>query len=159
LSGVLSQALRDRIAKRALRYPVPSAALLPALHGAQAELGWISAEAEAEVAGLLGLRPIEVREAVTFYTMFRRRPSGRHHLQVCRNLSCTLRGSEAVLERLKLRLGIGPGQTTPDGRVTLTEVECLGNCANAPCLMIDFEEHGRVDPEIVDRLLEKLDSA
>jgi NADH-quinone oxidoreductase subunit E len=159
MNSVLSEGLKDRIAKLAARYPVRSAALLPALHGVQAELGWISPAAEAEVAGILEIRPIEVRETVTFYGMFRRRPAGRHQLRVCRNLSCALRGSEAVLERLKLRLGIGPGQTTPDGRITLTEVECLGNCANAPCLMIDFEEHGRVDPETVDRLLEKMDPA
>ncbi len=112
MSGILSERPGgpDR---RAWRPAIPSrsAALLPRLHLVQAELGWIPAEAEAEVAGLLGLPPIEVREAVTFYSMFRRRPSGRHHLQVCRNLSCTLRGSEAVLERLKVRLGI---ESRPD---------------------------------------------
>ena len=157
MNGILSDPLRALIAGLAERYPARAAALLPALHRVQEELGWIPPAAEVEVAGMLGLRTIQVREAVTFYTMFRRRPAGRHHLQVCRNLSCTLRGGEAVLDHLRARLGIEPGETTPDGRFTLTTVECLGNCENSPCLMIDCEEHGRLDPEAVDRLLEGLD--
>lgn len=157
MSGGLSRSLKDRIAGLAMRYPSPAAALLPALHAVQNESGWITPAAEAEVAAVLGILPIQVRETVSFYTMFRVRPAGRHHLQVCRNLSCMLRGSEAVLERIRLRLGIGPGQTTPDGRITLTEVECLGNCGNAPCLAVDFEEHGRLDPDTVDKILEGLD--
>jgi NADH-quinone oxidoreductase subunit E len=157
MSGTLTEALRARIAGLAGRYPAREAALLPALHLVQEANGWIAPAAEAEVAEILGIRPIQVREAATFYTMFRRGPSGRHHLQVCRNLSCTLRGADAVMDRLRARLGIEPGETTPDGRFTLTAVECLGNCENAPCLMIDFEEHGRLDPSAVDKLLEGLD--
>ncbi|MCX6560054.1 MAG: NADH-quinone oxidoreductase subunit NuoE [Candidatus Aminicenantes bacterium] len=157
MSGPLSDALRAGIAGLAERYPTREAALLPALHRIQEEMGWIPPAAEVEVAGMLGLRPIQVREAVTFYTMFRRRPSGRHHLQVCRNLSCTLRGGDVLLDHLRARLGIVPGETTPDGRFTLSVVECLGNCENSPCLMIDFEEHGRLDLEAVDGLLEGLD--
>jgi NADH-quinone oxidoreductase subunit E len=108
------------------------------------------------VAAILDIKPIQVREAVTFYTMFRRTPIGRYHLQVCDNLSCGLRGSGKVLARLARRLGIGPGQTTADGRFTLTTVECLGNCENAPCLMVNFDHHGNVDPDGVDKLLDGL---
>jgi NADH-quinone oxidoreductase subunit E len=110
MSGTLTDGLRTRIAGR---YPAREAALLPALHLVQKEMGWITPAAEVEVAEMLGLRPIQVREAVTFYSMFRRKPSGRHHLQVCRNLSCTLGGADALLDHLRIRLGIGLGETTP----------------------------------------------
>ncbi len=157
MSGILSDGLAARISGLAARYPEPSAALLPCLHLVQAELGWIPAAAEAELGGLLGIPPIRIREAVTFYSMFRRRPAGRHHIRVCRALSCTLQGSGDLGERLRARLGVDPGQTTADGRFTLEEVECLGNCENAPCVLIDFEEHGRLTPESLDEILEGLD--
>jgi NADH-quinone oxidoreductase subunit E len=156
MSAGLSDALKIRSASLAAHYPRKQAALLPVLHAVQVELGCITPEAERDVAVLLGIKPIQVREAVTFYSMFRRRPIGRYHLQVCDNLSCGLRGSGAVLEHLRRRLGIGPGQTTADGRFTLTTVECLGACENAPCLMVDFEYHGNVDPDTVDKLLDGL---
>ncbi|MDD8027670.1 MAG: NADH-quinone oxidoreductase subunit NuoE [Acidobacteriota bacterium] len=157
MNGTLSQALKDRIAGLAAGYPEPAAGLLPVLHLVQAEMGWIPPEAEREVAEILGLRSIQVREAVTFYSLFRHRPGGRHHVRVCRALSCTLRGSEPVWRRLRERLGIRSGETTPDGRISLEEVECLGNCDNAPCVLIDFEEHARVTPDEIDRILEGLD--
>jgi NADH-quinone oxidoreductase E subunit len=156
MSAGLSDALKTRIAALAAHYPRKQAALLPVLHAVQVGLGCITPEAERDVASLLEIKPIQVREAVTFYTMFRRRPIGRYHLQVCDNLSCGLRGSGAVLEHLRRRLGIEPGQTTADGRFTLTTVECLGACENAPCLMVDFEYHGNVDPDTVDKLLDGL---
>lgn len=157
MSRLLSPDLTARIAALAARYPEPAAALLPSLHLVQAEVGWIPAQAEEEVAGLLGLPPIRIREAVTFYSMFRRRPSGRHHIRICRSLSCSLGGSEALLERLRTRLGIHPGEMTSDGRLSLEEVECLGNCDKAPCALIDFEEHPRLTPESLDKILEGLD--
>ena len=156
MSAGLSDALKVRVAELSGRYPRKQAALLPVLHAVQEELGCVTPEAERDVASLLEIKPIQVREAVTFYTMFRRTPVGRYHLQVCDNLSCGLRGSGAVLEHLRRRLGIEPGQTTADGRFTLTTVECLGACENAPCLMVDFEYHGNVDPDTVDKLLDGL---
>jgi NADH-quinone oxidoreductase subunit E len=157
MSGLLSPALAARIAALAARYPQPPAALLPSLHLVQAEIGWIPAQAEEEVAGLLGLPPIRVREAITFYSLFRRRPAGRHHIRICRSLSCSLGGSEALLERLGTRLGIRPGETTSDGRFSLEEVECLGRCDKGPCGLIDLEEHPRLTPEALDKILEGLD--
>ncbi len=156
MSAGLSDTLKARAAELAGRYPRKQAALLPVLHAVQTELGCITSESERDVAALLDIKPIQVREAVTFYTMFRRTPIGRYHLQVCGNLSCDLRGSGAVLDHLGRRLGIAPGQTTPDGKFTLTTVECLGNCENAPCLMINFDYYGRVDPDAADRLLDGL---
>jgi NADH-quinone oxidoreductase subunit E len=156
MSAGLADVLKARAAALAGRYPRKQAALLPILHLVQEALGRVTPEAERDVAAILDIKPIQIREAVTFYTMFRRTPIGRYHVQVCDNLSCGLRGSGDVLARLGRRLGIGPGQTTADGRFTLTTVECLGNCENAPCLMINFDYHGNVDPEAVDKLLDGL---
>ncbi len=157
MKKALSAVSRQRIAALAGKYPRPKAALLPALRIIQEELGRVSPEAEREAAEILGLRPIEVRETVTFYSLLRRQPLGRHHLQVCDNLSCGLRGSGALISRLQELLGIGPGETTADGRFTLSTVSCLGGCDEAPCLMIDFEHYGRVDLDKVERLIRELD--
>ena len=156
MSAGLSDAMKARAAELAGRYPRKQAALLPVLHAVQEESGCITPDAESDVAALLEIKPIQVREAVTFYAMFRRTPVGRHHIQVCDNLSCGLRGSGDVLARLRQRLGIAPGQTTPDGKFTLTTVECLGDCENAPCLMVNFDYYGNIDPDAVDRLLDGL---
>jgi NADH-quinone oxidoreductase E subunit len=156
MSTGLSAALKARAAALAARYPRKQAALLPVLHAVQDELGRITPEAERDVASILEIKPIQVREAVTFYSLFRRSPVGRHHLQVCDNLSCSMRGSGALLERLHKRLGIRPGETTADGRFTLTTVECLGACETAPCLMIDLEYFGNVDPDSLEQLLDGL---
>lgn len=145
--------LRTQVRELLGRYPNKKAALLPTLHLVQNEHGFIGPEEEAEVADLLVLRPIEVREAVTFYSMFRRRPAGRTLLQVCSNLTCTIRGGERILDYLRKTLGIDSGGTTPDGRFTLVEVECLGACDQAPCLMIGETLHGCLTPESVDELL------
>ena len=152
----LSDILKARAEDLAGRYPRKQAALLPILHVVQDAQGSITPEAERDVAAILDIKPIQVREAVTFYSLFHRTPIGRYHLQVCDNISCGLRGSGGVLDHLGRRLGIRPGQTTADGRFSLTTVECLGNCENAPCLMINFDYHGNIDPEAVDKLLDGL---
>ena len=152
----LSDILKARAEDLAGRYPRKQAALLPILHVVQDAQGSITPEAERDVAAILDIKPIQVREAVTFYSLFHRTPIGRYHLQVCDNLSCGLRGSGGILAHIGRRLGIAPGQTTADGRFTLTTVECLGNCENAPCLMINFDYHGNIDPEAVDKLLDGL---
>ena len=148
--------LKKRIEEITARYPSRQAALLPVLHLVQSETGFLSAEEERAVASILGLPPIKVREVVTFYTMFTRKPLGRFHLQVCSNLSCSLADGERILRHLQAKLGIGAGETTPDGKYTLTEVECLGACEQAPCMMVNFDYHGNLDPEKVDRILEEL---
>ena len=153
MSAVLSADLRAGIERLAARYPRKAAALLPVLHVVQNDRGFIGPDEEAEVAVLLGIGPIEVREVVTFYTMFRRRPVGRRVVQVCSNLSCTLMGGERILDYLKKKLAIGVGETTSDGRFTLTTVECLGACEQAPCLMIDFDYHGNLTEEKIVAIL------
>jgi NADH-quinone oxidoreductase subunit E len=139
-------------------YPERSAALLPVLRAIQEESGCVSPEAEAWVAAKLGIRPIRVREVLSFYTMFRRKPAGKTTIQVCRNLSCTLAGSEDLIGFLSEKLHIGPDGTTPDGRITLETVECLGNCDQAPCLQIDGVDHGPVTRDRAAALIEELEA-
>jgi NADH-quinone oxidoreductase subunit E len=148
--------LRRRIDEIAARYPKKEAALLPVLHLVQRETGCLAAEEERFVARALGLKPVKVREVVTFYTMFLRRPVGKYHLQVCSNLSCSLLGAGPLLEYLRQKLGIGIGETTADGRFTLSTVECLGACEQAPCLMINFDYYGQLDREKIDKILGSL---
>jgi NADH-quinone oxidoreductase subunit E len=156
LSPEYSAALREKIDEVIVRYPKREAALLPVLHLVQREVGCLREDEERFVAQILELKPVKVREVVTFYTMFLRRPIGRYHLQVCSNLSCTLLGAESLLDYLQKKLGIGVGETSADGRFTLSTVECLGACEQAPCLMVNFDYHGQVDKEKIDKILEGL---
>jgi NADH-quinone oxidoreductase subunit E len=156
VSREFTPALKKRIEGVLAHYPNKQAGLLPVLRLVQSEKGFVSAEDERIVAALLGLRPIKVREVVTFYTLFARKPLGKFHIQVCSNLSCSLAGGERILEHLKARLGLRIGQTTPDGKYTLTEVECLGACEQAPCMMVNFDYYGNLDPEKIDQILEGL---
>ena len=157
MSPEYSASLRRKIDEVAALYPKRGAALLPVLHLVQREVGCIAAEEERFVALALGLKPVKVREVVTFYTMFLRRPIGKYHLQVCSNLSCSLLGAGSLLEYLQQKLGIEVGETTAEGRFTLSTVECLGACEQAPCLMVNFDYQGQMDREKIDRLLESLE--
>jgi NADH-quinone oxidoreductase subunit E len=138
------------------RYPQRGSALLPALYLVQDEKGWISDESMAYVAGKIGVSPAFVEGVVSFYTMYHRRPVGTHHIQVCRTLSCMLRGGRDVMNRLRRSLGIEPGEVTPDGRFSLEWVECLGACDTAPCAQVNDEDVALLDPAKADALLERL---
>ncbi len=149
----------ERVARAVAQYPRPGAALLPVLRLIQDEAGFISPEAELWAAGRLGLSPVRVREAVTFYSMFRRRPAGRTVIEVCRNLSCALAGSEDLVAFLRGRLGLAGGDdTTADGRFTLLTVECLGNCDHAPCLQVDGVDRGPMTREAAETLIRELEA-
>lgn len=137
-------------------YPDRAAALLPVLHIIQGEAGFISKEAEDWVAAKLSVDPVRVREVLSFYTMFRTVPGGRHVLRVCRNLSCHLAGADDILAFIGDRLGIAPGGTTPDGTFSLVTAECLGNCDHAPCLQVDGVDRGPISRESVAALIEEL---
>lgn len=156
MSYAPSPAALERIESAIGRYPEKGAALLPVLEIVQSEAGFVSGEAEIWVAAKLGLRPARVREVTTFYTMFRRAPAGRHSVEVCRNLSCSLAGGDGLLRFIAETLGIEPGQTTPDGAIHLAAVECLGHCDHAPCLQVDGVDHGPVSRETAAALLEEL---
>jgi NADH-quinone oxidoreductase subunit E len=137
-------------------YPERRAALLPVLSMAQEAFGHISLEVEEYVAGLFDLSPAHVHEVVTFYTLFFREPKGRHVVSLCHNLSCHLAGAPSLLEHVKGRLGIEPGETTEDGRVTLLSVECLCACEHAPMAQVDDRYEFDLTPDKVDRILDAL---
>ncbi len=138
------------------RYPQKRAALLPVLHVAQQEFGFIGADTERMVAGLLDIKPVQVREVVTFYTMYNRRPVGTYHIQVCSNLTCTLLGAESLLDYLKKKLDIGLGEITEDKKFMISTVECLGACEQAPCMMVNFDYYGDLDEGKIDKILDNL---
>lgn len=138
------------------RYPQPKAALLPVLWAVQREQGWVGLASEEWVARRLGVTAAHVHGAVTFYTMFKQRPSGKYHVQVCTTLSCMLRGSDELVGHLCAKLGIQPGETTQDGKYSLVCVECLGSCDTAPMLQLNDDYHENLTAASVDRLLERL---
>lgn len=158
MSFSLSEKGRAELDRLLSRYPDRAAAILPALHLVQGEVGYVPDEAIRYVAERVGTSPADVEGVATFYTMFERRPKGKHHLQICRNLSCSLMGAEALVDHVSARLGIRPGETTPDGKFTLSVVECLGSCGTAPVMMVGDEYHENLTVESVDALLVRLRS-
>jgi NADH-quinone oxidoreductase subunit E len=147
---------RERIERILARYPTKQAALLPILWVAQETWGWISREAAEEVARIVEVPPAHVSGVLTFYTMYNLAPVGRHLLQFCTSISCHLAGAGDLLEHCRRRLGIDMGQTTPDGRFTLTEVECIAGCDRAPSMMVNDAYHEPMDAPKLDALLERL---
>ncbi len=138
------------------RYPQPKAALIPVLWEVQRRQGWVDLEAEAWVARRLGVSPAHVHGCVTFYTMFKRRPAARYHVQVCTNVSCMLRGADELLAHLERRFGIRAGEVTPDGRFSLERVQCLGSCGTAPMFQLNDDYHENLTLEKADALLDRL---
>jgi NADH-quinone oxidoreductase E subunit len=156
MSPEFSLQTKKKIEELLARYPKKEAALLPVLCLAQQEFGFISTEEEKLVASLLGIKPIKVREVVTFYTMLNKKPVGKYHIQVCTNLSCTLLGEQKLLDYLKEKLRLEPGETSADNKFTLSTVECLGACEQSPCMMVNFDYYGHLDRQKIDSILESL---
>ena len=156
MSVVFSDAARRELEAVLSRYPDKEAAILPALYLAQREFGYLSDDAIVVVADLLGFTPARIEGVATFYTMYNRKPVGKYHLQICRNLSCSLLGAEHLIEHVSKKLGIRPGKTTPDGKFTLSEVECLGSCGTAPVLQLNDDYHEDLTEEKIDALLDRL---
>ncbi len=138
------------------RYPVRRSALLPLLCLAQQEEGYVSEAAMKEIAGILKLTPPQVYETVTFYTMLNLKPVGKFHIQVCKSLMCALVGSDTLLGWLRAKLGINPGETTPDRMFTLSTVECLAACGAGPMMQINADYYEKLTEEKVDRILADL---
>jgi NADH-quinone oxidoreductase E subunit len=149
---------RQRFEEHTTHYPPEErkSAILYALFMVQEQQGWISANAMRHVAEVIGCTPAEVEDCVSYYAMFYREPVGRYVLQVCRTLSCALRGAERVTEAFSQKLGIGVGQTDPSGTFTLIEVECLGACDRAPVVMVNEGWHECLKPEDAPRLLDDI---
>jgi NADH-quinone oxidoreductase E subunit len=138
-------------------YPTRQAALLPTLWIAQREFGWLSEETQSYVADLMELPVTHVRAVVSFYTMFHRKPVGRYLLDVCTNLTCKLRGAERIVECISKKLKVNVGETTPDGKFTLAEVECLASCGTAPMLQLNQDTfHENLTEESTLKLLDEL---
>lgn len=156
MSPEFSNQTKEKIKEIISHYPRKEAALLPVLHITQQEYGFISAETERLVAEMLEIKPIRVREVVTFYSMLMSKPLGKYHIQMCSNLSCSLLGSERLIEYLKEKLKIELEQTTPDGKFTLTTVECLGACEKAPCMQVNHEYFGNLTKKEIDSILDEL---
>ena len=155
---MLSKDSLAKIDREIAKYPEDrkSSAVMAALRIAQEEHGWLSEPLMDYVAGILDMRPIEVYEVGTFYSMYDLTPVGTHKISVCTNISCMLRGSDQVVKHLQQRLGINLGETTADGRFTLKEVECLAACAGAPMLQIGRQYFENLTPERIDAILEGL---
>lgn len=147
---------KKKLEKLLTRYPTKEAALLPALHLAQKEFGWVSPEVEEYVAKTLELPPVRVHGVATFYTMYNKKPVGRYHVQVCTNIGCSLLGSDNLVKYISRKLGIKPGETSQDGKFTLSEVECLGSCGTAPVMQINDDYHESLTEKRIDEILDGL---
>lgn len=154
---MISPPTRDRIEAEIEKYPARRGALLPALHLVHAELGYVSPEAARELAEIFAIRPGQVMELVSFYNMFHATPQPRHHVNVCTNLPCSLRGARALLRGLEAHLGIEVGGATPDGRIGLGREECLGACGYAPMMRVDDRYHENLDLEQARRIVDALE--
>ncbi len=141
--------LREECDALRARYETPRAALMPLLWAFQRRYGYVSREMERVIAEELEIPLIWVRETVTFYTMYNQRPVGSHHVQVCGNLSCTLCGARETIRMIEEELGIAVGETTADGRFTLSVVQCLAACEEAPMMQVNDRYYGRLDRQRV----------
>ena len=140
------------------RYPEGKqrSAVIPVLHLAQQEFGgWLSTQTMDYVASLLNMLPIEVYEVATFYSMYNLKPVGKYLFEVCQTGPCMLNGSDQVIQYIKDKLGIKPGETTPDGMFTLKTVECLGACGYAPMMQLGKNYREHLTPEKVDQVIEE----
>jgi NADH-quinone oxidoreductase subunit E len=156
---LLSPAALAKIDKAIAKYPAErrQSAVMAALAVAQEEKGWLSRETVEFVAAYLGMPPVAVWEVATFYSMYNLEPPGRHKIAICTNLPCALSGADRAAAHLKERLGLEFGETTPDGRFTLKEAECMGACGDAPvCLVNDKKMVSFMTPDELDRLIEEL---
>ena len=153
----LSDEIIESIRAQFPRYPTRQAALLPALHVVNERLGYVPPEAVVEIAQLLELAPAEVQDTLSFYGFFAQdQPRGRTTVWFCQSCSCAARGSEGLLLYLCERLGIRPGETTPDRRVTVRTAECIGACDSAPAMLVDDVLHKDLTGQKIDQFMESL---
>jgi NADH-quinone oxidoreductase subunit E len=156
--AVFSPEVEAEIDRHLAKYPLDRkrSAILPLMFIVQRERdGWLDPPGVAYLADRLGVRITDIWEVATFYSMINTEPVGRYHIQICKTLSCKILGADKITEHCSKKLGIKPGETTPDGLFTLSVVECLGSCGTAPMLQIGFDYHENLTTEKVDELLER----
>ncbi|MFZ0390991.1 MAG: NAD(P)H-dependent oxidoreductase subunit E [Calditrichia bacterium] len=151
-----SEAALQEYNKIVQKYPEKRAALLPALHLAQREFGWISRDVIRYLSELMDIPSTEILDTTTFYTMFKTAPTGKYHIQVCGTISCALRGSRQIYEHLSGKYGIQDGTVSADGRFSLMKVECLGSCGTAPVVQINDDYYEDLTIEKLDKILDGL---
>jgi NADH-quinone oxidoreductase subunit F len=151
----LSPQLEKKFTELSGRYPVKRSALIPMLLYAQDELGHVSDAMIEEIARRLSLNTLQVSETLAYYSMLRRKPAGKCHVQVCTNVSCMARGGNQIYEHVQQRLGIGNKQTTADGIFSIEEVECIGACTGAPAMQVNYDFYENLTPPIVDKILDE----
>lgn len=150
---MLNEDIRQSILELQKLYPVKRSALIPALHLAQAQEGYLPAAIQAEVAELFDIAENEVHSIVSFYDMFYEKPVGKHIIHVCKNVSCMLRGADGVISKMCHKLQIRPGETSADGEFTLIPSECLAACDRAPMCIIDDKVVGPIKEDEIDQIL------
>jgi len=154
---MLSEEAKKKIARSIEKYPTKKSAVMDALRIVQAEKRELVEEDMVEIAAMLDIEPVVVNASAAFYSMYRvQKPTGKYHIQVCRNLSCSLLGAEHIIDHIAGRLGIKTGETTGDKVFTLSTVECLGSCGTAPMMQINDDYYEDLTTERVDRILEDL---
>src|SRR3954464_7669006 len=153
--ATFSPEVEAEIDRHLAKYPVMRSAILPLMFIVQRERGYLDPPAVAYLANRLGLRITDIWEVATFYSMLNTKPVGKYHIQICKTLSCKIMGEPKITEHVCSRLGIKPGETTPDGRFTVSLVECLGSCGTAPMFQLGFDFHENLTTEKVDEILDR----
>jgi len=155
---ILTEESIARIKEKAVRYPDPKSAILPAITVAYRQVGHLNNDLYKEISKIIGIPYVEIAEAATFYTMFPKEPVGKYLIQVCHNISCSLMAADGLIAYLEEKLGIKKGETTEDGLFTVVGVECLGSCSTAPMMQINQDFYENLTREKVDQILQDLRS-
>ena len=149
-----SEQFEARFAEMLKHYPTKRSVLVPTLLFAQDEAGFLSDDVIAEIAGRLDLTELDVRNVISYYSMLTLKPRGKYNVQICRNISCLLRGADELIEHCEKKLGIGHQQTTPDGLFSLEQVECIGACSWAPAAQVNYDFHENLTPQKCDAIFQ-----
>ena len=138
------------------RYPIRKSALIPLLHLAQEQEGWVTDEAMNHIAEIIGITPAEVLGTCSFYEMFKRQPNGEYQVNICHGISCHLLGADQLIQHAEQTLGIREGETTADGKFTLEGVECIAACTEAPCMQVNYRYQNQVTESQFDELVQQI---
>jgi len=156
-AATFSPEIETEIDRHIAKYPIKRSAIIPLMFIVQRERGYLDAPGVQYLANRLQLRVTDIWEVATFYSMLQTQPVGKYHIQICKTLSCKIMGEGKITDHVCHKLGIKPGETTPDGKFTVSLVECLGSCGTAPMFPITFDYHANLTPAKVDQILDGLE--